>query len=689
MGGGPGEPVREMRKSRSLPPLPGRASGGPAATEQVHVHPAVPARNLQSHRLGLLVEAPVARLPVIDAPFMELGQRLQHGASGRGHEERPLREFFGGEFASLPHLARGMNTQVAAVEPVDEDEASRGQRDLAPGPAEERRAHGETLPARTMSRGYRGRAIRRTKIGIIVAEPRRSRPWILGGLILILLGIIVFRLASGYAEGKIAARIERAAISLGARIQYQDLHVGLWPPVRIKGITLEKPGKLTAHIDEVTAAPTFRGPRGFGLLGSVSLGNVRVILPADIEVSLRRTTWEIDPDHSITLKAPVEGLTLTTATGARGRAFDLTATRLSMDALVSFAVEGDASKELGFVDASAHMEGDPRRDFQGTWRFSAFGGDSGGSLIVIPGEKDAKVQFQSSMKGLDFARILRSLGVDAASAPNALGSLSGTISVGGLLHDPATLEVIQRIDFKRPEAAPAEVLRLRGDFSHEVTTSAGSKKSIDVSASSPDFIAVVEIPALFLRTLLIAEDAAFWGHPGIDLTELPRAIAANMARGSAVRGASTITQQLAKNLFLSREKSLKRKLRELSYSFLLESTLGKQRILEIYVNVIEWGPGLYGLRPAARHYFGKEPQALSPREVAFLVSMIPGPVKYQRSIQGGELRRGFETLVNNLLVKMRSVDVISEEEYQAALVETLVFRGPPPPIDEADPPIGQ
>ena len=285
------------------------------------------------------------------------------------------------------------------------------------------------------------------------------------------------------------------------------------------------------------------------------------------------------------------------------------------------------------------------------------------------------------MKGLDFARILRSLGVDAPKAPNALGSLSGTVSVGGRLRDPATLDVIQRIDFKRPDKAPPEVSRLRGPFVHEVTTNSGAQKRIDVTPESANFIAIESVPPLFIRTLLIAEDAAFFGHPGIDLTELPRAIATNIARGGSFRGASTITQQLAKNLFLSREKSLQRKLRELSYSFLLETTLGKQRILEIYLNVIEWGPGLYGLRPAARHYFDKEPQALTPREIAFLVSMIPGPVKYQRSIEGGELRKGFETLVNNLLVKVRSVDAISEEEFQQALTETLVFRGQPPPID--------
>jgi hypothetical protein len=514
-----------------------------------------------------------------------------------------------------------------------------------------------------------------------VAEPRPVRPWILGGFILIA-GAGAFRLAANFLERRIAARIDRVAAAAGVRVQYGRLHVGLLPPFQLTGVTVEKPGQGTAQIDTISASPRFRGPRGFGLLGRVTVGNLRVSLPADIEATLRPTTWEVDPGHSVTLKAPVEGLSLTTVTGARGRAFDVAATQLNLDALVALAVEGDESKGLGLLDGGAHVEGDPGRDFQGTWRFSAFGGQSGGSLIVLPGAPDAKVQFQSSMKDLDFARILRSLGVDAARDPNALGSLSGTISVGGLLHDPASLEVIQRIDFKRPEKAPPEVLRMRGDFVHEVKTNTGVKMVVDVTPESADFIAIANVPPLFVRALLIAEDAAFFGHPGIDLTELPKAIARNIARGGAVRGASTITQQLAKNLFLSREKSLQRKLRELSYSFLLESTLGKQRILEIYLNIIEWGPGLYGLRPAAHHYFDKEPAALSPREIAFLVSMIPGPVKYQRSIRSGEVTSGFDTLVNNLLVKLRSVDALSEEEFQAALTETLVFRGPPPLIDE-------
>ncbi|HVQ30762.1 MAG TPA: transglycosylase domain-containing protein, partial [Vicinamibacteria bacterium] len=108
--------------------------------------------------------------------------------------------------------------------------------------------------------------------------------------------------------------------------------------------------------------------------------------------------------------------------------------------------------------------------------------------------------------------------------------------------------------------------------------------------------------------------------------------------------------------------------------------LGKERILEIYLNIIEWGPDLYGLRPAARRYFAREPRDLSPAQAAFLVSLIPGPLKYQRSFADGRPSPGFRPLIEDLLAKLRSVDVLSEEEYQDALAEDLVIQaaeGPP------------
>jgi membrane peptidoglycan carboxypeptidase len=192
------------------------------------------------------------------------------------------------------------------------------------------------------------------------------------------------------------------------------------------------------------------------------------------------------------------------------------------------------------------------------------------------------------------------------------------------------------------------------------------------------------VPPLFLRTLLIGEDAGFYGHPGIDLSELPVAVATNLRRGTSARGASTIPQQLAKNLLLARRKTLSRKLEEASLALILDASLGKARELEIYLNVIEWGPCVYGLRPAARHYFAREPMQLTPKQMAFLVSLVPGPIKYQRSFEGGVVSPFFEGLVATLLAKLRSVEALSEAEYEAALAEPLGLRAGLPTEAAAD-----
>ncbi|MBK5254974.1 MAG: transglycosylase domain-containing protein [Vicinamibacteria bacterium] len=505
-----------------------------------------------------------------------------------------------------------------------------------------------------------------------MAESRRVRPWILGSLILVG-GVGAFQIAARYVEREAALRIAAYASRLGARVTFDQLRVGLLPPFSLTGVVIEGPGQGLARIDSISVSPRFWGARGLSLIGRVRIEGARATLPAGLEVALRPSVWDVDPGRSLTLRWPIEGLVLTSEAGPKGRVFDLRATKLQMDQLVGFRLEGVSNGELGTLDAEAHFEGDPRIDGQGRWRLDGLGVKTEGTMLVTPTQSDARLDFEARIEQLDFASVLRAMG-QGDDARDPLGSLSGAIRASGLLSDPATLEVKQELLFTRPVNRPVAVTSLRGDFSHGVTTNLGARKRIEVSPGAPDFIALADVPPLFIRALLIAEDAAFFSHPGIDLAEIPKAVATNWARGEAVRGASTITQQLAKNLFLTREKSLHRKLKELSYSFLLESTVGKLRILEIYLNIIEWGPGLYGLRPAAEHYFGKEPSELTPKEIAFLVSLIPGPIKYQRSIQGDELGPGFDTLVNNLLVKLRSVDALTEEEYDAAREEKLLFR---------------
>jgi hypothetical protein len=308
------------------------------------------------------------------------------------------------------------------------------------------------------------------------------------------------------------------------------------------------------------------------------------------------------------------------------------------------------------------------------------GADLSGSMTLRM-DNDPSVDLALGVRQLDFGRLLGAAGLAVpeslglAPGGDDLGTASIEVGVRGHLSEPAALAVSQKIKFSPPGKMPLAISRLRRDFVFGSDDGPGPHRPVDVSLSSPDFIALGDVPPLFVRTLLLSEDAGFYGHSGIDLRELPSALLTNWSRGGAARGASTITQQLAKNLFLSRDKEVGRKLQELAITFLLESALGKDRILEIYLNVIEWGPDLRGLRPAARHYFDCEPQALTPAQMAFLVAIIPGPIKYQRSFARGTPGPGLRLLIDNLLAKLRSVDAIGEEEYQQALSETIVVAG--------------
>ena len=127
------------------------------------------------------------------------------------------------------------------------------------------------------------------------------------------------------------------------------------------------------------------------------------------------------------------------------------------------------------------------------------------------------------------------------------------------------------------------------------------------------------------RAVLVAEDSAFWDHEGVDLEELQKSLETDWARGQFVRGGSTITQQLAKNLYLSPSKNPLRKLRELIIARRLEAELKKSRILELYLNVIEWGDRVYGVEGAARTYFHVSAAELGPAESALLAAAIVNP----------------------------------------------------------------
>lgn len=130
------------------------------------------------------------------------------------------------------------------------------------------------------------------------------------------------------------------------------------------------------------------------------------------------------------------------------------------------------------------------------------------------------------------------------------------------------------------------------------------------------------------RAVIVAEDASFFSHEGFDWRGIRDAMFHNLEKGAVRRGGSTITQQLAKNLYLSSERSLWRKAKEALITRLLERHLTKERILELYLNVAEWGHGIYGAEAAARHHFGKSAADLTESEAAWLAAMLPSPRWY-------------------------------------------------------------
>ena len=132
------------------------------------------------------------------------------------------------------------------------------------------------------------------------------------------------------------------------------------------------------------------------------------------------------------------------------------------------------------------------------------------------------------------------------------------------------------------------------------------------------------------RAVVAAEDARFLDHEGFDWDAIQKAIARNEKRGKVVAGASTISQQLAKNLFLSGDRSYLRKAQEAAITWVIENTMSKRRILELYLNVAEWGEGVFGAEAAARHHFGVPAASLSREQAVWLACILPSPRRYHK-----------------------------------------------------------
>ncbi len=188
------------------------------------------------------------------------------------------------------------------------------------------------------------------------------------------------------------------------------------------------------------------------------------------------------------------------------------------------------------------------------------------------------------------------------------------------------------------------------------------------------------IPAEMKWAVIVAEDSRFYKHEGIDVRAIKNAIKYDLEKKSFARGASTITQQVAKNLFLTREKSISRKIKEIVLAKRMEQELTKGRIIELYLNVIELGPMIYGIGHGAQYYFGKPASELTPRECAFLAAMLPGPrVAYNPYKNLAKVLKRSDMILRLL----RGKGVLSEKEYRLALAEVPNIAGLQRKVDDS------
>ncbi len=201
-----------------------------------------------------------------------------------------------------------------------------------------------------------------------------------------------------------------------------------------------------------------------------------------------------------------------------------------------------------------------------------------------------------------------------------------------------------------------------------------------VGPRNPRWTPAETIPAEMKWAVIVAEDANFYRHEGIDITALKNAITYDLEKKRFARGASTITQQTAKNLFLSRDKTITRKIEELYLAKRMEQELTKGRILELYLNIVELGPLVYGIGHGARYYFDRPADALTPRECAFLAAMLPGPQKVYNPYRHLDrvLKRS-----DMILGQLRQRGVLTEAEYRQALAETPDIGGMQRKVDKS------
>ncbi len=207
---------------------------------------------------------------------------------------------------------------------------------------------------------------------------------------------------------------------------------------------------------------------------------------------------------------------------------------------------------------------------------------------------------------------------------------------------------------------------------------------VQLCPGSSQYIPLSRISPFLQKAVVLSEDSSFWQHNGFDLQEMQNSLKTNLEKGRFARGGSTISQQLAKNLFLSKEKTIYRKVIEAIITVRLEEALSKKEILERYLNVVQFGKDIFGIKNAAQFYFKKTPSELNLAESAFLAFLLPGPEVYSKSFYKKQLTPFASRRIHEIIERLYRYKSISENDYQNGKSQVDYFltgQEPPPLVD--------
>ena len=251
-----------------------------------------------------------------------------------------------------------------------------------------------------------------------------------------------------------------------------------------------------------------------------------------------------------------------------------------------------------------------------------------------------------------------------------------TVDVNGADLQATVLEGGVGIRRCRAKTVPEEIdgKRFAESFVHVVDPAAEEPISFTIGPENPDFVPIWDVSPYLLKSFMTTEDGRFYRHKGFIVSEFRTALIKNLEAGRFKYGASSITMQMVKNVMLYREKTLSRKLQELFLTWYIETVLSKDRILEIYINAIEYGPDLYGIGPAARRYFGKHPRDLNPVEAAFFSSLLPDPKRRYRQYCDDKLWPRMERKIERIIKLMHKRERITDDELEQAINTPLRFE---------------